>query len=349
LKVSTTDRVDPAAWDEFVEAHPLGSIFHHSLWHQVIRKTYGYQPLYHIIADRSSGLRAGVCSVFVKSRLTGKRIVSYPFSDYCDPLVNDEAELDLLFDALERSRAELGARFFELRCFRSPGRAIDSQAEPEYYSHQLSLDRGLGAIFRSFHKSSIQRAIKKARRVDIEISAGEDHEDLKAFYRLHLMTRRRQGVSIQPFRFFKNVWDGLHPKGMVSLLLARHRGEFVSGIIMGWFKDVAYFKFGASDDRLAHLRANQLLMWEAIRLAQERGCKRFDFGRTGVANKGLMQYKSRWGTEQSPLSYLRLPLDQESGFLKDASTRSLILKKSMMLMPSFGVRLTGELFYKHFA
>lgn len=75
MRVVTTNTIDPALWDQFVEHHPLGTIYHHRLWQDVILKTYGYQPLYHILLEDSAIFKAAVSSVFVKSHLTGNRIV----------------------------------------------------------------------------------------------------------------------------------------------------------------------------------------------------------------------------------------------------------------------------------
>jgi len=332
-----------------VQRHPFGSIFHHSLWHEVIQKTYGYQRLYHVIPGASSDIQAAVCSVFVKSKLTGNRIISYPFSDYCDPLVSNESELRVLLDALEESRIDLGAQFFELRCLKSGNLIDNSAAQPEYYNHCLSLDGGPDAIFRSFHKSSIQRAVKKAQRLDLEIITADNLSHLEAFYHLHLMTRKKQGVPIQPFRFFKNLGDVLFPRDKFTLLLARHHGRFIAGIIMVWFMDTAYFQFGASNHNFVHLRANQLLMWAAIQLAEEKGCKRFDFGRTSRANRGLMQYKGHWGTKEVPLNYFRLPTNRKCWAIEEASNKHIFVKKLIRLMPTIGIRISGELLYKHFA
>jgi len=287
--------------------------------------------------------------VFVKSKLTGNRIISYAFSDYCDPLVNNDVELRLLLEALEHTRSELGASFFELRCLKSGNPVENSPAEPEYYDHYLALGREPEAIFQSFHKSSIQRAVNKAQRADIEIVTAKSNAGLEAFYRLHMMTRKKQGVPVQPFRFFKNLWDAFAPREMLTLLLARHQERFIAGIIMMWFKDTAYFQFGASNDKFTHLRANQWLMWEAIQQAQKDGYKRFDFGRTSPANKGLMRYKSRWGTSELPLNYLRLPIDRKHWVLKETSNKHIFVKNLIMLMPTVGIRIGGELFYKHFA
>jgi hypothetical protein len=133
LKIVTTNSMDPTLWDNFVERHPLGTIYHHSLWQDVIKKTYGYQPLYHLVED-SFGLQAAVSSAFVKSRFTGNRIISYPFSDTCDPLVESSEQLDALLKALEKSRTKQNARFVELRFAKANGFIDDYSSCPEYHS-----------------------------------------------------------------------------------------------------------------------------------------------------------------------------------------------------------------------
>lgn len=349
MKIVTTNSIDPALWDNFVERHPLGTIYHHSLWQDVIKKTYGYQPLYHLLQEDSSGLQAAISSAFVKSRLTGNRIISYPFSDTCDPLVESSEQLRVLIEAVERSRAELNARFVELRFAKAHRFINDYPSRTEYHTYHLALDRQPEVLFRSFHKNCIQRAVKKAKREAMEIVIGKTEEDMKAFYRLNLMTRKKHGVPVQPYRFFRNLWDTLFPRGMLSLLLALYKGKAVGGVIVLWFKGMAYYKFGASDKNFIQLRGNQLLMWEAILLAQKKGCHTFDFGRTSSVNEGLSRYKGRWGTRKVPFSYFLLPMNRKSKILMESSKQHALMKSMMSWMPALAYRTTGELFYKHFA
>ncbi len=349
MKIVTTNTIDPLVWDEFVEHHPLGTIYHHSSWQEVIKKTYGYQPLYHFLQEDSSGLQAAISSAFVKSRLTGNRIISYPFSDTCDPLVETSEQLDALLKALEKSRSELNARFVELR-FAKANRFIDNYPScPEYHSYHLALDEKPDTLLRTFHKSCIQRAIKKAKQQGLQIVTGKTEGDMKAFYRLHLTTRKKHGVPIQPYRFFRNLWNTLFPKNMLTLFLGGYHDKVIGGIVVLWFKDIAYFKFGASDYEFLHLRANQLLMWKAIQLAQERGCRIFDFGRTNCVNKGLAQYKTRWGTRKMALHYFIIPNVRKSEALIESSSRHAISRKVITRMPELVNRMSGELLYKHFA
>jgi lipid II:glycine glycyltransferase (peptidoglycan interpeptide bridge formation enzyme) len=145
------------------------------------------------------------------------------------------------------------------------------------------------------------------------------------------------------------MWETFVPLDMLTLLLARHQQEWVAGIIVLWFKGIGYYKYGASDDRLLHLRANQVLMWEAIRLAHERGCAAFEFGRTSVANRGLTQYKDRWGATRETLHYVRLPEAVKLRTLNETSPTHRQMKRIMARMPGFALRAAGELLYKHFA
>lgn len=166
---------------------------------------------------------------------------------------------------MEESRAKLGTQFVELR-FAKANHFIDNYpSRPEYHNYLLSLEKEPKELFRTFHKSCIQRAIKKARQQGLDIVTGKTEEDVKAFYWLNLMNRKRHGVPVQPYQFFRNLWNTLSPKNMLTLLLGRYHDKVVAGIIVLWFKDVAYYKFGASDDKFFRSRVNQLLMWKAIR------------------------------------------------------------------------------------
>ena len=349
LKIVTTNSIDPALWDNFVERHPLGTIYHHSLWQDVIKKTYGYQPLYHLVLEDSSGLQAAISSAFVKSRLTGNRIISYPFSDTCDPLVESSEQLRVLIEAVERSMAELNARFVELRFAKAHRFINDYPSRTEYHTYHLALDRQPEVLFRSFHKNCIQRAVKKAKKEDLEIVTGKTEQDMKEFYRLHVITRKKHGIPVQPFRFFRNLWDTFHFRDMLGLLLARYQKKFAAAIIVLSFSGTTYYKFGASDEAFSSLRANQLLMWEAIKWAHQRGCHSFDFGRTSSTNEGLSKYKSRWGTEKIPLAYLQIPTVGKSEALVESSRKHAYLKKIMTHMPALINRISGELLYRHFA
>jgi hypothetical protein len=323
------------SWDAFVVQQPNASLYHDSRWHRVISETYNYETLYHLVRDEDGEIRAGLPSAFIRSRLTGNRIVAYPFSDTCDLLGERPGDKDALVARLQAAAREKGARFTEIR-------ETGEGPQQEYVKHELSLAASLERLKKDCHPSCIQRPIRRAAREGIRVTGGTTRE----FYRLHLLTRRRQGVPVQPYRFFENLARLF--KEDQELLLARAEKDVLAGIILLYHKQRAYFKFGASDPKRELEGANQLLMWEAIRRSREKGCEVFDFGRTSLANQGLRDYKRRWGTEEIPLRYTRMPRESRLASQVETSPRHQFLKKLFRRLPPWANRLTGELFYRHF-
>src|SRR5258705_3628038 len=100
----TISCVDPssAAWQTFVESHPNSRIFHTSGWLEALRRTYGYEPIVYA-ASNGRSITSGIPFCRIRSRLTGRRLVSLPFSDHCQPLV---AETEQFRDLLAAAKAD---------------------------------------------------------------------------------------------------------------------------------------------------------------------------------------------------------------------------------------------------
>ncbi len=346
--VMVRETIDPCRLDNLVNNHPLGTIYHSSPWQRVIQRTYGYNPLYHTLESRDGAILAVMPSLYVHSWLTGRRIVSYPFSDSCDPLVSRADDLELLMAAVDRTRSERKAAFYELR-LQSPELLADRECTPQYFNYHLSLSPSEDDIFRSFHKNCIQRQIEAAGKAAVETRAGASPAELADFYKLHTMTRRRQGTPVQPFRFFKNLVAELEPRGMLRIFTAYYHEKCVAAIIVLRHGKCAYYKYGASNKASMRLRANQLIMWEAIRWAKVGGCECFDFGRTSTSNIGLNQYKKRWGSERVPLRYMQFPAAKKMEALDESSVVHHCITAVMSRLPAIMIRLIGEVSYKHLA
>src|SRR5688500_2627672 len=94
-------RVNPIAdplWRQFVGERPT-SVFHSPYWMCVLEKTFGLEFFAHLILDETGKPLAGLpfCRIDV---LRGKRLVTLPFSDFCDPLVDTEDQWRALISEL---------------------------------------------------------------------------------------------------------------------------------------------------------------------------------------------------------------------------------------------------------
>ncbi|MGH9220750.1 MAG: hypothetical protein ACRD1W_15700, partial [Vicinamibacterales bacterium] len=81
------DPIEDPRWSELLEHHSAASIFHSPGWLNALRQTYGYQPFV-VTTSTGSILENGLVACEVKG-WASRRLVSLPFSDHCDPLVQN--------------------------------------------------------------------------------------------------------------------------------------------------------------------------------------------------------------------------------------------------------------------
>lgn len=327
-------------WAMFVESFAQANIFHHPDWANILSACYGYQPFIITIEDEKGDICAGLPFIDVKSPLTGRRWVSLPFTDYCLPLHSDQIALSLLTEEIIGLSAQTR---IEVRWELPPDPAIQSSSQ--FVWHTLNLNQDIESISKLLHRTQRQN-IKTAEKNGVHIMRGNDLDHMHEFYRLHCLTRRRQGVPVQPWRFFELMLEKLVMKGMGFILLAYQGNRcLAAGLFLHWHKTLTY-KYAASDDFGQDLRPNHLITWTAIRWGCENGYSVFDFGRTDRMNEGLKTFKTRWGAEENSLSYSvfskKFPQAKNNG--KTASLMNTVIKKS----PPWVCRLTGELLYRHF-
>lgn len=327
------------AWDSFVSSHPLGTVFHCRDWHRVIEDTYGFGTRYLTRLGSGGHIVSAIPYVYVRGLFGGGRVISYPFSDHCDPLVESAEDFDGLAGDIRR---RLRASSIEIKAY-----GFCRKAAPKHVRHHNfvieGLEKGAEAVYKRFHRDCIRRAITRAEKSGVEVLADSTMHGMRAYYTLHQLTRKKLGVPPQPFAFFRNIIEKLSPSGMAEVLLARLNGRWVAGLVMLRFGKTAYYKFGASDPAYLRFGANQLLMWSAISKAAEQGLSYFDLGRCAGSETGLMEYKARWGAVKRPLPYFSIPEKE----INESNYR--ILTGVIKRLPMFSNRVIGELLYKYLA
>ena len=250
-----------------------------------------------------------------------------------------------LVAALQRASRAAGARRVEIRAPIAGG----SAAGPAALRHVLALDRNHAEVYAGFHRSQVQRNIRRAEREGLTVRRATRPQDLvDTFYRLHLRTRQRQGVPVQPRRFFRLLWDNTISTGLGSVLIVEASAQpIAAAVFLAWNGTVIY-KFGASDAAFWSLRPNHLLFWHAIRVACEQGYRWFDFGRTDVGQAGLRDFKLSWGATEEPLVYRMLGGKPEPVSAGDGmATRVLgpVIRHGPLLL----CRAVGETLYRYVA
>jgi hypothetical protein len=337
--------IDPTrfpSWDSMLLRTPGATFFHSSAWAKVLSESYGYTPLYFSVIDGEK-LRALVPLMEVNSFLTGKRGVSLPFTDYCEPIVEEGIEFqDLLNPIIDHGRKDR----WEYIEFRGATRyLVGKPFFISYCGHILGLVMGHEEIF-SILRDSTRRNVKKAEKEKVEIRFEKTLEATRAFYRLNCMTRREHGLPPQPYHFFEKIHRHIISNENGFIALAYFQGKAIAGSVHFHFGDRAIYKYGASDRKYQDLRANNLVMWEAIKWFAGKHFKSFCFGRTEQENEGLRQFKAGWGAEENLIHYFKYDLRQDA-FVAAKSKGEPAYTSLFRATPIPVLNVIGSLFYRH--
>src|SRR3972149_5639837 len=162
--------LDYPEWDKLVLSTRGYSFFHSSAWARVLNESYGYKPLYFTLIDDGRLLSLIPC-MEIKSILTGKRAVSLPFTDFCEPIIewesSDEIAPSLLNKLISYGR-KAAWKSIEIRC----GIPLSPQSPPfrSYYGHTMDISKKEDEMFSALRDSTrrnIRKAIKDGVKVEL--------------------------------------------------------------------------------------------------------------------------------------------------------------------------------------
>jgi len=345
LTVYDVDYLRDGRWLEFLERHPCASVFHAPEWLEALRRTYGYQPV--ILTTSPPGRDLGNALVFcrVQSWLTGRRMVSLPFSDHCEPLVRSHEDLGSLLSGPKRDVAACKWNYIEIRSA-NLGRSTPADLEEAetFCLHRLDLHPSLEELFCGFHKNGVQKMIRRAEREALAYEEGRSESLLAKFYGLTVLTRRWQQLPPPPLAWYRNLIACMGDK--LKIRLASKDGHPVASILTLRYKDALVYKYGCSNRSFFKLGGTQLLLWKAIQEAKSEGLLEFDMGRSAWYNPGLIIFKDRWGATRSLLSYLRYPARPSQPGMTELGMR--IAKPIISVAPDRLLATAGRVLYRHF-
>jgi hypothetical protein len=284
----------------------------------------------------------------VKSWLTGRRLISLPFSDHCEPLCDSPEDLNFIVRYLQTTLERQRWKYLEVRAVNwNLGHTSDVNIPfaTTYLLHVLDLRPAVNEVFRGLDRDSVQRRIRRAERAGLIEKTGRSDDLLKDFYSLFVITRKRHRLPPAPYAWFRNL---IQCQGdALEIRLAYMGGTPISAILTLCFRDSAYYKYGCADSRFNKLGATPWLLWRAISAAKSRGATRFDMGRTEEDHAGLVAFKNHWVPQPKRMVYWTFPDHSE---VRSASGWKLRLGKRLFsYMPNPLLILSGRLIYRHIA
>ena len=300
MKVVVVDPRTDLLWETLIKRYNA-SVFHSPHWMNVLTQTYGFDLTAYIALNSLEVPIGGIAFCSIKDIL-GDRMVALPFSEHCDPLVDNEE----MWDHLVARVTEENRPIF-LRCLHNSIPLYDNRfaVAKKAKWHGLNIEVDLDTLWENLH-SSRRWGIRKAYKHGVSIEITYDKETLKKFYQLHLEIRKcKYRLLTQPFKFFENIWEFFLESNQLYMLVAIYEKKIVaSSLFLGW-GDTLYYKFNASDPSYLIHCPNDLLIWEVIKLCKGNGYRQIDFGLSDYHQEGLIRFKRQFGGEEKEIRHLR--------------------------------------------
>lgn len=298
-------------WDDYIESSPQGTIFHTWNWLKIMEK-HTNSTLYPLQIFKGSTHIANY-PIFFKKKGCLKVALSPPYTTevlYLGPVLSayESYKLSKIEENLIGIQSAIDKFLFsDLRCnfvnLRTAPGLIDSRPfrwagydiEP-YYTYRIDLNEDIEKIWYGMHKT-LRKKIKSERKNGIVIEQG-DEDDL---WLIHSETRRRfseQGKIREDISaYLDEIYQTYHDQ-FLDILVAKYQGETVSGVIRLNYNGVTCQWIGLAKTEVKGISPNDLLGWESIKIAKERGMRWYEI-MDGGDNPRLRQFKSKFNPELS--------------------------------------------------
>ncbi len=317
------------------------TLFHSEPWRQAVEQTFDVKIL-EFVPTSEPGARAYYSAL---ADIRGERVVSIPFSDFCDPLIETEAGWGEFADHLRSY-----GRPVTVRPFRNPlaieDRSFDRATDLLW--HGIDLTSGADHIWDGL-KSKQRTAIRRAPKAGLSFRFSSRADDLATFHAMHVDLRKtKYRMLAHPLSFFEALHDRFGDD-MVVLLAEEDDGTPVAAMVLFAWNDRWYYKFSASYPR--NYRPNAAMIMAACREGADRGLGMLDLGRSDIDQPGLVQFKQQFATEELVLTTLRWQPDDYDDPIGAEVGRTLAVVTELLTDPSVPNHLTaagGDLLYRYF-
>ncbi|MBU4299570.1 peptidoglycan bridge formation glycyltransferase FemA/FemB family protein [Patescibacteria group bacterium] len=144
-------------------------------------------------------------------------------------------------------------------------------------SWELDLTLNENDLLKQMRKTTRYLIRQAEKNKDIKIEKNNSLEGVEKFNLLYKETVNRQHFVPFSLHYLKNEFLAFGPNNEISIFLGKYKNELVSSAIIVFWQNTAFYHQSASSLKYPKIPVSYLLLWEAIREAKRRGCKKFNF------------------------------------------------------------------------
>jgi CelD/BcsL family acetyltransferase involved in cellulose biosynthesis len=293
------------AWDEFVEQHPKGSIFHSSAMMRVFAAARRHAVLPLAAVDRDGSVLALLAAVRVRTLPNPLGPMSSRSIWYAEPLCRDDPESIDALAALIAAHDQLMRRhvlFTEVRPLGPPGpeRIALERCGYEFYdylNYVVDLTQGTERLWTNMGKSC-RRSIRRGEKRGFQWRELAHEDGVSVLYRFLERTYGRAQVPLADRSLFDAAFRELQPRGALRCFAVFDGDAPVAIDTLLAFKGRLFAWYGGCE-RMTGVSPMDYLQWHEFVRGLDEGYALYDFGGAGQPDEpyGVRDFKAKFGGE----------------------------------------------------
>ena len=298
LTTRLNDPGDALAIERFLIGHADATVFHRGEWLAAIEAATGHRTHW-LLAERDGAIRAALPLTEAHSPLFGRALVSTGFAVGGGLLEATPGEGVGLFEAAEELAGRRSCSTIELR-----GGALP---EGEGWHHKHDSHAGFARDLATSDEAELlavprkQRAeVRRGLGNDLTVTTGRSAADRAMHFAIYAESVRNLGTPVFPRALFDAVLD--HLGDAADILTVSRDGEPLASVLSLYHRGTVLPYWGGGVFAARTWRANDVMYYALMCHARQRGCTRFDFGRSKTGT-GPFHFKRNWGFAPEPLHY----------------------------------------------
>ncbi len=169
----------------------------------------------------------------------------------------------------------------------------------------LNLEKSEDEILKQMRKNT-RYYIGKAKRDGVKIFRTKDAKYIKDFWGIYKETFERQSWHAYTKKYIKKEFEILSKDDQIELYLAKYKGEYIAGSLIIYYNDQAIYHHGGTLEKYLKIPASYLIQWEAIKEAQKRGLKWYNFWGISPLVESKGEFHAKKGHPWEGLTFFKM-------------------------------------------
>ena len=337
---------DHIQYEEMMQSSPYAQLYTSLKYKDLLEETINAKSFY--LLAKNKGELVGTLPLFLKkSPVNGNVLNSLPFYG-CNggitvkPGIDPQPVFKALIEALHSLAREMEVVVATIVTspFERNGKFYEEYLKPNFQERNTgqicffpeihpdshsNIENIVETMIRSKTNSTVRmRNVRKARNAGVTYTHSSDPNVLHFLIKAHKENMEKIGAPANRLKFLEKIPEKFEYDTDYRIYTASLNGQLIGALLLGYYNKIVEYMIPATKEEYLSLQPNSLLIFEAMKDAVSRSFLYWNFGGgASPEQKGVYQFKKRWGASDMPYYYYTMKY-RDIGHLLDMKRNEIL-------------------------